>query len=188
MKLKGPLAQLDEHQFAGMLGLIAMGKGDTDVARAMIKNGWITGSSERATMEAVRKWRKGGGQDLAVRMVAEMMTTQRGTIRKQTEVLFEMTDLIEKQKGRLDKLLKVEGEQNKHLTTTTDEMKTLFTMLAQLGKLQLDSGIIRRVPVGKMSDDYAELEDAEYEDVHDLSEEDRAILLIAARELGITDD
>lgn len=181
MRLHGGLAQLDAEQFKHMVAMLGMGSPDRNVARHLLSEGWVKGVSEDALTKSVNRWRKGGGQDLVVQQVAEFMTTSDGNLKQQLDVGAEMTEAYFIQKKRFQKALAQEQDKPLVLKMVTEEEKVLFTMLVQIGKWQLDSGIVRKVRVGETQEDYAEYKEVDPED--GFSEEDLRLIEIARAEL-----
>lgn len=71
------------------------------------------------------------------------------TLAKRLNAQDELEKLCDIQKGRVDRLLMKEAELGKAgivLKTTSDEIRLLKENLVELGKLQLETGVLKRVP------------------------------------------
>lgn len=91
-------------------------------------------------------------KDLRERVIDEIADRATGKsvagIKKQIIALDEMTDLVELQRGRLHKMLLRENELPKGvlLKQASDELRLLKEVTVELGKLQLETGVMRRAP------------------------------------------
>ncbi len=70
-----------------------------------------------------------------------------GLVKKRLSALDEIERLVEIQKGRLEKALLKEAQLPGMLTKqATDESRLLKEMLVELGKIQLETGVLKRAP------------------------------------------
>lgn len=179
MKLPGALSKLDEEQFEYMFSLLGMGKSDSEITDAIqLDKGWLTDVKRPTLFKAVQRWRKAAGQEAVVLRAAHAITDANGNLRRQLDVVEEMTELFQKQKKRVEKMAEKEDISPMLLQSVSDEMKTLFTMAKEIGNMQLAVGLKRRVRQGELAADYADFEEVEDASGDPFSDEDRALLLI----------
>lgn len=183
-KLPGPLAKLDEEQHGFLISMLSLGKPDGDITDAIIEKDWLPGVKRQTLLRNVNRWRKGKGQEAVIKQVSDMMTTAPGKMKRQIDVLEELTQLVIRQKKRIDKASKTEDQSPQLLMQmVTDEMKVFVTMLEKLGRFQLDTGILRKVRVGEVEGDYADVEEVEEDGEEVYTEEDRRLLEIIKKEV-----
>lgn len=154
-KLPGCIADLTTEQYDQLVGWLTLGKSDSEIATLLIDSKWVKVSHD-AARKAVVRWRKGTAQNAVVTGIAQRLVTPQGNVRRQIDVLEEMSDLIVHQKRRIARMTKKEDElpEGLLLENLSHEMIRLLSMLEKLGKVQMESGILRRVRVGQIIDDY----------------------------------
>lgn len=177
MRLPGSLAKLDEAQHQELIAWLSMGLTDGQITDKIQKEkGWLTEVKRPTLLKNVNRWRKGYGQQAVIRHVADHLVTSNGRPKKNLDVIAEMEGLIRKQQQRVAKAAEKENlAAGLLLGMVSDEMKTLFAMLEKLGRLQLDTGLMRKVKVGEVAEDYQD-EPEEEDDGPIISEEQRRIL------------
>jgi hypothetical protein len=186
MKLPGPLAKLDEEQHQFLIGMLSLGKPDGEITDAIIEKGWLPDVKRDTLLRNVNRWRKSKGKEAVLKQVTDHLTTSTGKMKRQIDVLEELTQLVLKQKTRVKKMADLESDKPLLMQTMTDEMKTLLQMLEKLGKFQLDTGLLRRVKAGEVEGDYVDVEEVPGEGEEVWTEEDRRLLAIVQQEvLGI---
>lgn len=178
MKLPGALSKLTAEQHSYLISLLSMGKNDADITDAIHEKGWCTEVKRPTLLRTVNRWRKNKGQEAVLKQVTDAMTNKDGKLKRQIDVVEELTALVVKQKKRVEKMSATEDANEKLLLqTVTDELKVLMTMLQNLGKFQLDTGIVRKVRTGEVEGDYADVTPAEDEGSEEIySEEDRRLI------------
>jgi len=177
MKLPGPLASLDEDQHRFMIDMLSLGKTDGEITDALQQDqGWLADVKRPSLLRAVNRWRKSTGQQAVIKLVTDNLTRRDGRPKRQLDVHEELTDLVLRQKARVDKIAQQEDGKPLLLNVVTEEMKVLSDMLGKLARVQMDIGIVRRVRVGETADNY-EPQEAEFEEIEDIfTEEDRQII------------
>lgn len=167
--------------------MLAMGKNDSQIARALIEAEYVTGVKESTVLRNVNRWRKGKGQKAVLKMVADKMLTTTGRPKKHIDTVEELEDLVRKQKKRLEAALEKESQTNGLLLgMVTDEIKVLTGILVQLGKQQMEMGVRRKMPAGKIEADFEdEPVDAEFDEANPFDEEDVKLLELIASEMPI---
>jgi hypothetical protein len=179
VKLPGVLGQLNDEQHGDLISWLSQGKTDVEIATAIIDNGWVSAEVKKPTLiKNVNRWRRGQGQKAMLKNLADHFQTPT-KMKRQIDVLEELTQLVLKQKERLKKLASKEDPTPLLMDSVSSEMKTLLIMLEKLGKIQLDTGLLRRVKVGEVEGDYIDFEDVdESQEEAIFSEEDRRLLMI----------
>ena len=66
------------------------------------------------------------------------------TLQKRLNALDELEEMVRVQRGRVDKMLTLETGKPILLKTTTDEIRLLKDMLMDLGRIQLETGVLAR--------------------------------------------
>jgi hypothetical protein len=186
MKLPGPLSTLNEEQHQFLIGMLSLGKPDGDITDALMEKGWFPDVKRETLLRNVNRWRKGKGQEAVMKTLADHLQTPTGKMKRQIDVLEELTQIVIKQKARVKRMADMEENKPLLLQTMTDELKVLVTVLEKLGKLQIDTGILRKVRVGEVEGDYVDVEEVDGDQVEVFSEEDRRLLELVQKEvLGI---
>lgn len=68
------------------------------------------------------------------------------TVQKRLNALDELEDIVRIQRGRVDKMLLLEADKPILLKTTTDEIHLLKDALVDLGRMQMETGVLARAP------------------------------------------
>lgn len=144
------LHELGEEIVAQVDDMLLAGETPTKVAR------WLQGDlevltdlKENSIKKNLERYRS---KDLKQRMVDEtaerMMGKSASGLKRQLVALDEMTDATALQKARVEKILVKEGQLPAGilLKQASDEMRLYKEMLVELGKLQLETGVMRRAP------------------------------------------
>ncbi len=144
------LHELGEEIVAQVDDMLLAGETPTKVAR------WLQGDLEVLTdlkESSIKKnLERYRSKDLKQRMVDEtaerMMGKSASGLKRQLVALDEMTDATALQKARVEKILVKEGQLPAGilLKQASDEMRLYKEMLVELGKLQLETGVMRRAP------------------------------------------
>lgn len=144
------LHELGEEIVAQVDDMLLAGETPTKVAR------WLQGDLEVLTdlkESSIKKnLERYRSKDLKQRMVDEtaerMMGKSASGLKRQLVALDEMTDAAALQKARVEKILVKEGQLPAGilLKQASDEMRLYKEMLVELGKLQLETGVMRRAP------------------------------------------
>lgn len=151
LKALGParMGQIDDLLTKGVLA--------RDVAHT-IQNEW--GLCKELGADWLRKmlerYRRTELRERVVRAVAGATEGVRAsTLQKRISALDRLTDLVELQTGRYHKALQLEGRGQLLLKQATEEGRLLKEMLVELGRLQLETGVLQRAPkkvTGTMTD------------------------------------
>jgi len=184
MKMPPVLSDLSAEHYEHMVRMLAMGRTDVEIATSLHDDLEIAVDVKKEVLvRAVNRWRKGKGNESALLLLAQKMVNKTGSLRRQVDVILEMSVLVDTQKVRVKKMLDKEADTPLLLQTATEEMKVLFTMLNQLGKMHMDTGLLRKVKAGETLDNYTDYQDAEPEVAEALyTEEERRLVLIAYHE------
>lgn len=136
------LAQVDSKLLAGETGL--------DVAKWLQQGKHYPEDDVYALKKILERYRKG---ELRARTIERIATAQKTdathTVAKRMNAMDELQDLCSQQRYRLDKLLMREGntvENGILLKDATREIEVMKNLLVDLGRLQLETGVIARAP------------------------------------------
>lgn len=129
--------------------LLLGGRPGREVARTILNEwGLLTDTKEDTLKKMLERYRN---QDLRARETARVTEIVREvstvSLHKRMNALDELNELVSVQKGRFLKAKKMEDDQPKFLLKqVSDEAKLLKEMLVELGRLQLETGIIQKAP------------------------------------------
>lgn len=136
------LARVDSKLLAGESGL--------DVAKFLQEDCKIfVGEDLYGLKKNLERYRQG---ELRARTIERIATAQKtegtATIAKRLNAMDEMHDLVIQQRHRLDRMLMRESEMPNGilLKDTSHEARLLKDLLVDLGRLQLETGVIARAP------------------------------------------
>jgi hypothetical protein len=118
--------------------------------------GELTGDKPPSIKKMLERYRRSA---LREKMIAQVAGATRGislsTLKKKLSAMEELEQLVLVQKGRFEKILAREHAGPLLLKQVTEEAKLLKDVLVDLGKLQLETGVLRRAPrtvTGQMVD------------------------------------
>ena len=143
------LKELGETTVQQVESRLLSGEGTTSVARHLKHElGAFPDLKEDSVKKNLDRY---NAKVLKPRVLKEISDRAKGKsasgLQAQLNAMDEMTDLVDIQRGRLDKVLVVESKMTgmvaKHVT---NEVRLLKELLVELGKLQLDTGVMRRAP------------------------------------------
>ncbi|QXN72611.1 hypothetical protein RCZAHN_2 [Rhodobacter phage RcZahn] len=130
--------------------MLLSGETPTKVARWLQADLGLLGDLKESSLKKnLERYRS---KDLRERVVNDLADRATGKsvsgIKKQLLALDEMTELAEIQRGRLQKIIMKESQlpQGILLKQASDEARLMKEVLVELGKLQLETGVMRRAP------------------------------------------
>lgn len=130
--------------------MLLAGETPTKVARWLqVDLGLLGDLKESSLKKNLERYRS---KDLRERVVNDLADRATGKsvagLKKQLIALDEMTELAEIQRGRLQRIIMKESQlpQGILLKQASDEARLMKEVLVELGKLQLETGVMRRAP------------------------------------------
>jgi hypothetical protein len=142
------LRALGDERVADVDDMLSRGMPASAVAR-VIQEEWGE-LKDRQTASVKKMLERYRGSDLREKMIAEVRQATHGisisTLRKKLNAMDELEQLVMVQKSRFEKMLLRERTGPLLLKQVTEEGKLLKEMLVDLGKLQLETGVLRRAP------------------------------------------
>ena len=142
------LYALDEERIEQVNEMLSKGLPASQVAQ-VIQSEWglLADLKPDSVKKMLERYRK---TDLRERILAQVAGVTEGmhttTLAKRVSALEELTDLATVQKGRYQKAVQLEGGKPLLLKQATEEGRLLKEILVELGRLQLDTGVLARVP------------------------------------------
>lgn len=152
------LHEIGDERIAELDALLGKGVLPSELA-TKIQNDWgfLTDLKHDSVKKMLERYRK---SELREKVVAQITGVTRDvrtkTLQRRLNAMEELQELVEIQKGRYRKLLVKEQQGPLLLKQVTDEGKLLKEMLVELGKLQLETGLLVRAPkkmTGVMTDE-----------------------------------
>lgn len=130
--------------------MLLSGETPTKVARWLQADLGLLGDLKESSLKKnLERYRS---KDLRERVVNDLADRATGKsvagLKKQIIALDEMTELAEIQRGRLQRIIMKESQlpQGILLKQASDEARLMKEVLVELGKLQLETGVMRRAP------------------------------------------
>ena len=142
------LYAFDEERIEQVNEMLSKGLPASQVAQ-VIQSEWglLADLKPDSVKKMLERYRK---TDLRECILAQVAGVTEGmhttTLAKRVSALEELTDLATVQKGRYQKAVQLEGGKPLLLKQATEEGRLLKEILVELGRLQLDTGVLARVP------------------------------------------
>ena len=142
------LYAFDEERIEQVNEMLSKGLPASQVAQ-VIQSEWglLADLKPDSVKKMLERYRK---TDLRERILAQVAGVTEGmhttTLAKRVSALEELTDLATVQKGRYQKAVQLEAGKPLLLKQATEEGRLLKEILVELGRLQLDTGVLARVP------------------------------------------
>ncbi len=93
----------------------------------------------------LERYRKGELRNKVMARISEAhVNLPLATVQKRLNALDEMEEMVRLQRGRVDKMLTLETGKPILLKATSDEIRLLKDMLMDLGRIQLETGVLAR--------------------------------------------
>lgn len=142
------LAELTPEQMEQLDALLLDGKPAMAIAKLMQEEwGVLKGDKPDTIKKMLERYRSQDLRSRTIQTIAAQVTgAHLGGITKKLNAVEELAQLTQVQKTRFEKALKLEEGKPLLLQSTTGEAKLFKEMLVELGKLQLETGIIQRAP------------------------------------------
>jgi hypothetical protein len=142
------LYAFDEERIEQVNEMLSKGLPASQVAQ-VIQSEWglLADLKPDSVKKMLERYRK---TDLRECILAQVAGVTEGmhttTLAKRVSALEELTDLATVQKGRYQKAVQLEAGKPLLLKQATEEGRLLKEILVELGRLQLDTGVLARVP------------------------------------------
>jgi hypothetical protein len=143
-----PLKDLGKEKMAAIDSMLTKGIVASQVA-ALIKDEWkaLPGVKVESVKKMLERYRK---SELRQRIVDQVAGTTAGlrasTLQKKASAMDMLQELVEIQTGRFKKMLVKEQPTPLLMKQVSDEGRLLKEMLVELGRLQLETGVLARAP------------------------------------------
>ena len=161
------LKELGPERVAAIDEMLTRGIVATQVA-SIIRDEWklMGGVKHESVKKMLERYRK---SELRDRIVAKIAGATEGirasTLQKRVSALDSLQELVDIQTGRFKKMLQREAQGPLLLKQVSDEGRLLKEMLVELGRLQLETGVLARAPkriTGSVTDSTGQVSNFEW--------------------------